>query len=224
MKLYYAPGACSLAPHIVAVEAGLPLELHKVEFGPGGKSVDGRDFAGINPKGAVPTLELDDGQILTENQVILQYLGSLAPDSRLGPPPLGIERWRFLELLNFIATELHKTFAILFKPDLSSKVREPVVAMIRQRLGLLQEMLADKSYLTGDRFTIADAYAYVMLTWADLHRIDLSPWPGLQSYKQRVEAREGVRQARREEGLEPSSAPRGKAPDAQATASGASAG
>src|SRR5437762_10566344 len=97
MKLYFAPGACSLAPHIGACEAGLTLELHKVEFGPSGKAVDGQDFAEINPKAAVPALVLDDGQLLTENAVILQYLAAQAPDAGIGPPPFGIERWRFLE-------------------------------------------------------------------------------------------------------------------------------
>jgi glutathione S-transferase len=224
MKLYYAPGACSLAPHIVALEAGLKLDLHKVEFGPSGKSVDGRDFTGVNPKGAVPTLELDDGQILTENAVVLQYLASLAPDAGLGPPPLGMERWRFLELLNFIATELHKTFAILFKPQLA-QVREPVVTMLGQRFELLANTLADRSYLTGERFTIVDAYAYVMTTWARLHRIELDQWPSLVSFAQRVEARDCVRQARREEGLEPSSdgADQGK-DDQEAASSPSSAG
>jgi glutathione S-transferase len=202
MKLYYAPGACSMAPHIIALEAGLEVRLEKVEFGPSGKSVAGRDFTGINPKGAVPALELDDGQVLTENAVILQYLASLAPDAGLGPPPVGMDRWRFLELLNFITTELHKTFAILFKPELASKVREPVVKMIEARLDYLAARLADRSYLTGERFTAVDAYAYVMLTWARLHKIPLDRWPALESFAQRVESRPCVRQARREEGLE----------------------
>src|SRR5438477_6911017 len=115
MKLYYAPQACSLAPHIIAREAGLEIELVKVEFAADGRRAGGRDYWQINPKGSVPALELDSGEILTENAVVLQYLASLAPQANLGPPAEGLAHWRFLELLNFIATELHKTFTPLFK-------------------------------------------------------------------------------------------------------------
>jgi glutathione S-transferase len=200
MKLYYAPGACSLAPHIIAREAGLNLDLEKVEFGPDGRRAGGRDYWTINPKGTVPALELDGGEVLTENAVVLQYLASLAPDANLGPPAQGVARWRFLELLNFIATELHKGFTPLFKqptPDL----RQATVDALRVRFDRLAAQLADRSYLTGDRFTIADAYAYVVLSWTRLHKLDLTPWPSLRTFMDRVESRPAVSQARTEEGL-----------------------
>jgi glutathione S-transferase len=200
MKLYYAPGACSLAPHIIAREAGLSLDLEKVEFDADGRRAGGRDYWTINPKGSVPALELDGGEVLTENAVILQYLTSLAPDSDLGPPADGLAHWRFLELLNFIATELHKGFAPLFKqptPDL----RQATVDALKVRFDRLAAQLADRSYLTGDRFTIADAYAYVVLSWTRLHKLDLTPWPSLRTFMDRVENRPAVSQARTEEGL-----------------------
>jgi glutathione S-transferase len=203
MKLYFAPGACSLAPHIVACETGLTLELHKVEFGPSGMAVDGQDFAEINPKAAVPALALDDGQLLTENAVILQYLAAQAPDAGIGPPPFGMERWRFLEMLNFIATELHKGFIPLFHKEFGDQGREAAIKLLKARFELLAGYLADRSYLAGDHFTIVDAYAYVVLTWTRMHKIDLSAWPSLASFVERIEARPAVKTARREEGLDP---------------------
>lgn len=200
MKLYYAPGACSLAPHIVAREAGLDVQLEKVEFGPDGRWAGGRNYWQINPKGAVPALELDSGEVLTENAVILQYLSSLAPQATLGPPAEGMAHWRFLELLNFIATELHKGFAPLFKQP-APAVREATIEALGLRFDLLARQLADRSYLTGERFTIADAYAYVILNWTRLHHLDLTPWPSLRALMDRIEARPAVQQARREEGL-----------------------
>jgi glutathione S-transferase len=201
MKLYYAPGACSLAPHVIAREAGLDVRLEKVEFGPDGRWAGGRNYWQINPKGAVPALELDNGELLTENAVILQYLASLAPQAGLGPPAEGMAHWRFLELLNFIATELHKGFAPLFKQP-TPAVREAAIEALGLRFDLLARQLADRSYLTGERFTIADAYAYVTLNWTRLHRLDLTPWPSLRALMDRIEARPAVRQARREEGLD----------------------
>jgi glutathione S-transferase len=201
MKLYFAPGACSLAPHIVAREAGLEIALEKVEFAADGRWAGGRDYWRINPKGAVPALELDSGDILTENAVVLQYLASLAPQANLGPPAEGLAHWRFLETLNFIATELHKGFTPLFKGP-TDEVRRTTVEALGKRFDLLSAQLADRSWLTGERFTIADAYAYVTLNWTRLHKIDLTPWPSLQAYMSRIEARPAVQQARREEGLD----------------------
>ena len=207
MKLYYAPGACSLAPHIIAREAGLDLQLEKVEFHPdGSRMAGGRDYWEINPKGSVPTLELDSGEFLTENAIVLQYLASLAPQANLGPPAEGMPRWRFLELLNFIATELHKGFSPLFKQP-TPELRDSTIKALSQRLDLVARQLADRSYLTGNRFTIADAYAYVMLTWTRMHQLDITPWPSLRAFMDRVEPRPAVQQARREEGLEPADQP-----------------
>jgi glutathione S-transferase len=198
MKLFFAPGACSLAPHIIIREAGLDVELDKVSFGAERRTADGRNFYDINPQGAVPALELDSGEVLTEAQVLIQYLASLAPAKNLAPQD-GMTRWRLLETLNFIATELHKGTSPLFKKP-SPEAREAAVKNLVNRFGLLDGKLGDKPYLLGD-FTIADAYAFVMLTWARKFEIDLSSLPRLQAYYQRVQQRPAVQQTLREEGL-----------------------
>lgn len=200
MKLYYAPAACSLAPHIAAAEAGLPLELAQVEFGAAGKTVNGRDFTEINAKGAVPALELDGGEVLTENAVLLQYIAAQAPGSGLMPAE-GMARWRLLELLNYIATEVHKGFGPLWNPATTSEARQAAVANLNKKFAFLEQTLGDRPYLTGDAFTIADAYAYAVLNWTNVHKVDLSTWPQLQAYMGRMKARPGVQQALREEGL-----------------------
>jgi glutathione S-transferase len=201
MKLYYAPAACSLAPHIAASEAGIPIELVKVEFGADGKTAAGRDFLEINPKGAVPALELDSGEVLTENAVLLQYLAAQAPDSDLMPRAGGIAHWRFLELLNFIATEIHKGFGPLWNPKSTPEVREATVTALGKKFDVLEAQLGDGPWLTGDKFTIADAYAYAVLNWTNVHKIDLGKWPGLQSFLRRAAERPGVHKALAEEGL-----------------------
>ncbi len=198
MKLFYAPGACSLAPHIIINEAGLDVALDKVSFGAERLTSDGRNFYDINPQGAVPALELDGGEVLTEAQVLIQYLASLAPAKNLAPQD-GMMRWRLLETLNFIATELHKGTSPLFRKP-SPEAREAAVKNLVNRFGLLDGKLGDKPYLLGD-FTIADAYAFVMLTWARKFEIDLSSLPRLQAYYQRVQARPAVQQTLQEEGL-----------------------
>lgn len=198
MRLFYAPGACSLAPHIIVREAGLDATLDKVSFGKERRTEDGRDFYSINPQGAVPALELDNGEILTEAQVVLQYLAALAPEKKLAPQD-GMPRWRLLETLNFIATELHKGTGPLFKRP-SPEVREATVQNLLSRFALLETKLGDKPYLLGE-FSIADAYAFVTLTWARKFEIDLSSLPRLQAYFQRVMARPAVQATLREEGL-----------------------
>jgi glutathione S-transferase len=199
MKLYYAPGACSLAPHIVIREASLDVKLDKVKFGDKRTTEDGRDYYSINPMGAVPALELDDGSVLTENAVLLQYLAAKAPDKSLAPLE-GMAHWHLLETLNFIATELHKSFSPLFRKP-PPEVREPQVKHILNRLGLLQGKLGDNPYLMGPRFSIADAYAFVILRWARTFEIDLSGLPGLTAYFERLIARPAVQAALTEEGL-----------------------
>ncbi|HRP12164.1 MAG TPA: glutathione transferase GstA [Terricaulis sp.] len=198
MKLYYAPGACSLAPHIIVREANLDVALDKVAFAPERRTEGGRDFYEINPQGAVPTLELDDGKILTEAQVLLQYLAAQAPDKKLLPSE-GFAKWRALETLNFIATELHKGIGALFKKP-GPEARPGIEANIASRLGLLDGKLGDQDYLLGD-FSVADAYAFVTLRWAKAFKIDLSPWPRLEAYFQRVQARPAVQAALAAEGL-----------------------
>jgi glutathione S-transferase len=200
MKLYYAPGACSLAPHIVIAESGIDASLDKITFGAEARTTaEGEDFYKINPQGAVPALELDNGEVLTENAVLLQYLATLAPQSRLAPGD-GMALWRLREMLNFIATELHKGFSPLFRKP-SPEVREGLVKNLLGRLKLLSGKLGDKAYLMGGDFTIADAYAFVILRWAKHFEIDLDATPNLVAYYGRVLARKAVKQALEEEGL-----------------------
>lgn len=196
MKLYYAPAACSLAPHIVIREAGLDVALDKVTFGKERTTESGKNFYDINPQGAVPTLELDNGEVLTEAQVLLQYLAAQAPQANLAPAE-GLTRWRLLETLNLIATELHKGISPLFRNP-SEDQRATVTKTVRNRFELLEGKLGDKEYLLGP-FTIADAYAFVTLNWARKFEIEVSP--KLQAYFQRILARPAVQQALREEGL-----------------------
>lgn len=198
MKLYYAPGACSLAPHIAIREAGLDVTLDKVTFGEKRTTEEGKDFYAINPQGAVPVLELDDGAILTENAVLLQYLASKAP--QIGVAGDGIEHWRLLETLNFIATELHKGFSPLFHKS-APDMREAQIKHVLNRFALLQGKLGDKKFLMGERFTIADAYAFVMLRWSTRFEIDLSSLATLKAYFERLRAHPSVRTALQEEGL-----------------------
>ncbi len=198
MKLYYAPGACSLAPHIAAKEGGIALTLDKVSFTDGRKTENSGDFYAINPQGAVPALQLESGEVLTEAQVLLQYLAAQAPEKKLLPSE-GVAKWRGLEMLNFIATELHKGVGALFKNP-QGDARDAVLANIKNRLGLREQKLGDKPYLLGD-FSVADAYAFVTLRWAKAFKIDLSPWPAIEAYFQRVQARPAVQAALAAEGL-----------------------
>lgn len=196
MKLYYSPGACSLAPHIIVREAGLNVALDKVSFGKERLTEDGRNFYDVNPQGAVPALELDTGEVLTEAQVLLQYLAAQTPAKKLAPAE-GFDRWRLLETLNFIATELHKGISPLFrKPD--EAARKTITETVANRFTLLDRKLGDKDYLVGE-FSIADAYAFVTLNWA--RRFEIPVTPKLQAYFERIRARPAVQQALKEEGL-----------------------
>ena len=199
MTLYYAPGACSLAPHIILHEAGIEADLRKVDLK--AKKVEGgADFRKVSPNGYVPALELQDGQVLTEAAVILQYIADRAPGAKLAPPNGTMERYRVDEMLNFIATELHKPFGALFDPSLKD-LREPMLAKIGQRLDRVQALLHGKSYLVGDAFTIADAYLAVILSWADHVQLDLSKWPDIAAYRKRILDRPAAQKALKAEGL-----------------------
>ncbi|MFL6862939.1 MAG: glutathione transferase GstA [Allosphingosinicella sp.] len=200
MKLYYAPAACSQAPHIVAREAGLPIELAKVEF-PSKTIADGESLYDVNPKGAVPALKLDDGNVLTENAVILQYLADRAPGTELAIPASGIERYRLLEWLNFIATELHKGFGPLWNPATPEEFKQATRDALGKKFDYLQQALGDGPYILGDRFSILDAYAFAVLNWTRIHKIDIGRWPGLAAYLGRVAARPAVQETLRAEGL-----------------------
>lgn len=199
MKLYYTPGACSQAPHIAIHELGLPYEAVKVDLGTH-KLDDGTDYRTINPKGYVPTLELDDGTRLTEANVILQYLAEQKP-GRLAPAFGSMERWRLVEWLAFIASEVHKGFGPLWNPKTPADVRERTVQALGNRFGYLSQTLEKQPFLMGNEFTIADAYLFVVLNWSGLHKVDLSPWPALQRFQARVGARPGVQAALKAEGL-----------------------
>lgn len=196
MRLFYSPGSCSLAPHIVLRELGLDIPTEKVKFGPQRTTDSGEDYYKINPKGAVPALEISPGEVLTENAVILQYLAGLKPGVLL--PESGLPRYRVLEAVNFVSTELHKSFSPLFVPNMGPEWRAGQIEFIGKKLALFESVLGDKDYLTGE-FSLADAYAFTILRWTDKQGITLSP--KLAAYRERVGARAKVRQAMEEQGL-----------------------
>lgn len=200
MKLYYAPGVCSLASHIVAHEAGIPLAIEKVDTKAGRTEAD-RDFRAINPKGYVPALELDDGEVLTEGPAILQFLGDLKPDSGLVPANGTRARYRLQEVLGYINSELHKSYSPLFHPDTPEATREERKAYLRKRYAIVEAVLARQPWLLGEHFTAADAYLFVVTNWARGVQLDLSEFPSLQAFQKRVAARPAVQAAMAAEGL-----------------------
>jgi len=200
MKLYYSPGACSLAPHIVLNEAGLAYEAEKVDI-PTKKTATGGDFLAINPKGYVPAITLDDGQLLTEVQVLLRYLADQKPQSNLMPKPGTMERYRVEEWMNYIASELHKGYSPLFRPNTPEEYKTIVRGNLAKRLALLDQALAGKQYLMGSAFTAADAYAFTILRWSPFTKVDLSPYANIKAFMARMEARPKVQQTLKEEGL-----------------------
>jgi glutathione S-transferase len=200
MKLYYAPGACSLSPHIVSREAGIPVELKKTSTKD--KTVDGGgDFWKVNGKGYVPALELDNGQVLTEGPVIVQYLADQKPESGLAPKAGSIERYKVQEWLNFITSEIHKGFSPLFRPTTPDEYKKIAKENLANRFAWLDKQLAGKDYLMGKQFTVADAYLFTVLRWSVPMQIDLSQWPNLKAYFDRVDARPKVKEALKAEGL-----------------------
>ncbi|MEO8751599.1 MAG: glutathione transferase GstA [Casimicrobiaceae bacterium] len=199
MKLYYSTGACSLAPHIALAESGLAFTTAKVDLRKHTLD-DGSDYYAINPKGYVPLLELDDGARLSEVAVILQYIADRKPGT-LAPVYGTIERYRVMEWLNFVATELHKQFGPLFYPTTPEATKEQQREKLAKRFELLAKTLGTQPYLTGQSFTIADAYLFTILNWAPGLKIDLSPWPALQQFQARVAARPAVHAALVAEGL-----------------------
>jgi glutathione S-transferase len=200
MKLYYAPGACSMAPHIALREGGFAFDLEKVDI-PNKKTASGEDFWQVNPKGYVPALRLDDGSVLTEAQVLLQYLADQKPDSGLAPKAGTMERYRLMEMLNFISAELHKQIGALFNPKLTPEMREVQMGYIERRMGALDKMLAGRQFAYGERFTIADAYLYTILNWTGMHKIDLAKWPNVKAYQERTRERPRVQETLKAEGL-----------------------
>ena len=200
MKLYYAPGACSLSPHIVLRESGLPFDLEQVD-NKEKKTKSGQNFWDVNPKGQVPVLELDEGGRLTEGPVIVQYLADKKPGSGLAPACGTPERYRVQEWLNFTTSELHKSFGPIFRPTTPEEYKKIRKENLGKRFDWLDKHLGDRQYLMGDKFTIADAYLFTVLRWSPRIEIDLGRWPNLKAYVDRVAARPKVREAMQAEGL-----------------------
>ena len=200
MKLYYSPGACSLSPHIALKEAGLPFDLVRVDL-KAKKLEDGSDYLGVNPKGQVPALGMDNGDLLTEGPVIVQMIADKVPEKNLAPPTGSAERYKLQEWLNFIGTELHKSFGPLFQPVLSDDTKQFFKDRLMGKFKYIDAALAGKDYLMGTHFTVPDAYLFTMLAWADRMKIDLSGFKNLMAYKARVAARPKVKEALEAEGL-----------------------
>ena len=198
MKLYYAPGACSLAAHIALRESGLPYQLARVDLRE--HTVHGADFYGINAKGYVPVLELDDGQRLTEAAVILQYIADRNPGT-LAPAFGTIARYRLMEWINFIATEIHKGLGPLWKPTTPDAYKATVLASVGARFDHVVQALGAKPYLMGDAFTIADAYLFTIVNWHRFLAFDIDRWPALQEFQSRVAARPSVHKVLEDEHL-----------------------
>ena len=200
MKLYYSPGACSLSPHIVLEEAGLPYEAvlastktHQL--------ADGTDYYTINPKGYVPLLEFDNGERLTEGPAILQYIADKAPEKKLAPPYGTMERYRVQEWLNFITSELHKGFGVMFNPAMPEDAKNVMRTRLDGRLKWVDAQLEGKQYLMGDSFTLPDAYLFTVTNWGKFVGIDIAELKNLTAFQARMAARPAVQEAMKAEGL-----------------------
>ena len=200
MKLYYTPGACSMAAHIVLREVGYPFELERVDIGTG-RTADGGPYAEINPKRYVPALALDNGEVLTEVVAILQYLADPKPELGLAIPAGDPDRYRLLEWLNFIATEIHKTLGALFNPNLPEGCREVPLSLFAFRCDWLAGAMGTGPFLMGERYTIADPYLFTVLNWTSVLGVDMDRWPALKDYMARVAARPAVKETLQAEGL-----------------------
>jgi len=203
MKLFFSPGACSMSPHIVAQELGIPLTLEKVDL-PNKKVVaGGGDFWAINPKGYVPALLLDNGELLTEGPTIVQYLADSKPEAGLIPANGTLPRYRVQEMLGYINSEIHKAFSPLFRPNTPPETRKDREDHLHKRFALLDQRLANQPYLFGDKFSVADAYLFTVAGWAKHVKVDLSEFPNLLAFQARVAARPAVQAALVAEGLIP---------------------
>jgi glutathione S-transferase len=200
MQLYFSPGACSLASHITALEAGVPVTLERADTKTK-KLVDGSDYYAVNSNGAVPALKLDDGQVLTEGVAIMQYLADQKPQSKLVPAAGTLERYRVQEWLNFITSEVHKGYSPLWNPNADPKVKEYALGNLEKKLDWINGQLAGKQYLTGDTFTVADAYLFTVINWSFFLGMNLDKWSALKEFHARVAARPKVQEALAAEGL-----------------------
>ena len=200
MKLFYAPGACSLSPHIALREAGLKFDLAKVDLG--AKTVeDGSDFNAVNPKGYVPVLQLDNGEYLTEGPAIVQYIADQNPASGLAPPAGNSDRYRLQEWLTYLNSEVHKNFSPLFNPTSTDDMKTAATAALDQRLGYVAEQLDGKEFLVGDNFSVADGYLFTILGWGKFVGMDIAKWPALAAYAGNIAQRPAVQEALQAEGL-----------------------
>ena len=200
MKLYYSPGACSLSPHIALLEAGLPYDLVKVDLR-AKKLENGDDYLKVNPKGQVPALALDNGELVTEGPVIVQMIADKVAAKNLAPARDSEERYKLQEWLNYITGELHKNFGPMFSPVLADDAKAFFKDRVMGKFKYLDGVLAGRDYLMGKHFTVADGYLFTMLSWADRMKFDLSAMPNLLAYKARVAARPKVQEALTKEGL-----------------------
>jgi glutathione S-transferase len=201
MKLYFSPGACSLSPHIVLREAGLPFELEQVNLQTKKIKSNEGDYLQVNPKGQVPVLQLDNGELLTEGPAIVQYIADQKPASGLAPANGTMARYRTQEWLNFVTSELHKVFAPLFRPTTPEEFVKLSKENLANKFTYLDKHLADHQYLMGDKFTVPDAYCFTVTGWTKYKDIDLGRWPHLQAYMDRVGSRPKVQEAMKAEGL-----------------------
>ena len=201
MKLYFSPGACSLAPRIALIASGLPFDSERVNLRTK-LTADGEDFRTINPKGYVPALALDDGHLLTESQVILQYVADQAPASALAPVTGSFERYELMESLAWTSTELHKRFSPIFAPGAASEAKETAWAALAAPLTYVAGQIGDGGYLINDRFTVADAYLFTVLNWVGFTSFSLDNWPALQAYHARIKTLPAVQEALRQEALQ----------------------
>jgi len=200
MKLYYAPGACSLASHIVLREAGLAHTLDKVDTATK-RTAEGKDFLAVSPHGYVPALEIEPGFVLTEGPAILQYLADKVPAAQLAPANGTVERYRLQSWLNFITSEIHKGFSPLFKPSMPPEAKALFVEQLGQRFDVVERHLARHDYLMGERYSVADVYLFVTTNWAAYLGISLDRWPAINALRARVAARPAVQAAMAAEGL-----------------------
>jgi glutathione S-transferase len=201
MKLYFTPGACSLSPHIALIETGLEYELIQVDLRTK-QTASGDNYLAICPKGYIPALQLDNGQMLTEGAIVIQYLADQVPEKELVPRQGSFERYRLQEKLHFLATELHKAMSPLYNPKASDEFKDSLKERLKLRLSVLAEDLGQQEFLAGNRFTVADGYAfYCLRAWQKHGQSDLATWPNLAAYFARLEARPSVKRALAEEGL-----------------------
>ena len=198
MKLYYSPGVCSLSPYIAFLEAGVPFEPVKVDIKTH-KLEDDSDYYLVNPRGYVPALRLDDGSVMTEGPAIVQYIADLKPEKKLAPPNGTIERYRLQEWLGFINSEIHKGFSPLFNSKTNAEYKEVVAQKLSERFNWLSKQLEGKQYLMGDQFTVADGYLFTVLRWTRPVGINLTDWPVLQAFVERVGERPAVQEALKSE-------------------------